>query len=87
MKYNISSPLVTTAGTINDYSAANTPEPNQYEITEIILTQATFHNFHNMNFTKLSFLQECLIFINIGFPQILIQKTRWFRPIYCLLLI
>jgi len=38
MESNISSPLVTSAETINDYSAANTPEPNQYEITEIILT-------------------------------------------------
>lgn len=37
MKSNISSPLVTSAGMINVYSAANTPEPNQYEITEITL--------------------------------------------------
>lgn len=67
MKYNISSPLVTYAGTINDYSAANTPEPNQYEITEIILTQATFHKCLPLNLTKLSFYQECLIFINMDF--------------------
>jgi hypothetical protein len=87
MKYNISSPLVTSAGMINDYSAAKTPEPNQYEITEIILTQATFHKHLPLNLTKLSFYEECLVFINIGFPQILIQKTCWFRPIYCLLLI
>jgi hypothetical protein len=37
MKSNTSSPLVTSAGMINVYSAANTPEPNQYEIAEITL--------------------------------------------------
>jgi len=88
MKSNISSPLVTSAGMINVYSAANVPEPNQYEITAVTLktNPGCLPQGSSPNLTKLSFYQESLISINTGFPQVLIQKTCWFRPIYYLLL-
>jgi len=88
MKSNISSPLVTSAGMINVYSAANIPELNQYKITAITLKTnlGCLPHGSSLNLTTLSFYQESLISKNAGFPQVLIQKTCWFRPIYYLML-
>jgi len=82
MKSNISSPLVTTAGTIIVYSAANTPEPNQYENTEIILQTNPGYLPQGSSLES-----HKIIILSRKFNFHKHWKICWFRPIYYLLLI
>jgi hypothetical protein len=88
MDFNISSPLVTSAGTINVYSAANTLEPNQYEITEIILKTNPGSLPWGSSFEphKIIILSRKFKFHKHWISSNLDSENSWFRPIYYTLL-
>jgi hypothetical protein len=82
MKSNTSSPLVTSGGMIIVYSAANTPEPNQYEITEIVLKTNPGYLPQGSSFEPHKII---ILLRKFNFHKH--WKICWFRPIYYLLLI
>jgi len=88
MNSNISSPLVTSVGMINVYSAANTPQPNQYEITEITLKSNPGYLPQGSSFKphKIIILSRKFNFHKHRISLNLDSENMSVRPIYYLLL-